>query len=301
MGIGVLFNIPAIQNANLVDRVSSRLQHTLQQLASGSRINSAADDAAGLALANGMNANIAALGQSVTNTDSSISRLQVADGALSQVTSMLNRAVNLATESANGTMNLNQRSAADNEYQTILAEITNIGQTTTYNQQQIFGGSTSDSFTGDSSILGSMIDQIDIKQLSSGSVGDTGGTLALVAATGTTPATITYAPGSGIDLSTSSLRTASGATSALSLINQSISTVSIQDGYVGSQINTLNSVKNVLQTQQTNTLSALNSIEAVDYAQATSDLSREQVLMQTSVAALAQATRMNHDIVKLIQ
>ncbi len=140
MALGVLNNLSAVYAENNLNNTNTSLQTVLQQLSSGSRINSGADDAAGLSLVNGMAANSAALTQSETNATEGVGLLQVADGALSQVTSLLNRAVTLATEASNGTLNSSQDAAANQEYQSILDEINNIGSTTTYNQQQVFNG-----------------------------------------------------------------------------------------------------------------------------------------------------------------
>jgi len=146
-------------------------------LSSGSRINSGADDAAGLSLVNGLQANSMALTQSETNATEGVGLLDVADGALSQVTSLLDRAVTLATEASNGTLNSNQDAAANQEYSSILAEINNIGSTTTYNQEQVFTGQSTAIYTGDSSTSGSSIDELNISTLSDTSVGDTDGTM----------------------------------------------------------------------------------------------------------------------------
>lgn len=177
MALGVLNNLSAMYAENYLNNTNASLQTVLQQLSSGSRINSGADDAAGLSLVNGLQANQTALTQSATNATEGVGLLQVADGALSQVTNLLNRAVTLATEASNGTLNSTQENAANQEYQSILAEITNIGSTTTYNQQQVFSGTTVDIFTGDSSNSGSSVDQISIRTLSSGSVGDSNGAM----------------------------------------------------------------------------------------------------------------------------
>src|ERR1700758_5512571 len=142
MALGVLNNLSAIYAENNLNNTNNSLQTVLQQLSSGSRINSGADDAAGLSLVNGLQANSTALTQSATNASQGVGLLQVADGALSQVTNLLNSAVQLATQAANGTMNSSQDAAANQEYQSILAEINNIGSTTTYNSQQVFTGST---------------------------------------------------------------------------------------------------------------------------------------------------------------
>lgn len=146
MSLSILNNIPSLAAQNQLDITNANLQKTLIQLSSGQRINSGADDAAGLAIADGLNANIAALTQSAQNATDGTSKLQVADGALSQVTSLLNRAMTLATESANGTMNGDngsQRTALDNEFQSIKAEIDSIGQNTTFNGTTVFASSTS--------------------------------------------------------------------------------------------------------------------------------------------------------------
>src|SRR6266404_8247766 len=105
MALSILNNIPSLVAQNNLSITNANLQKTLFQLSSGSRINSGADDAAGLALADGLHANVAALTQSTQNATSGVGLLQTADGALSQVTNLLNRAVTLATEAANGTLN----------------------------------------------------------------------------------------------------------------------------------------------------------------------------------------------------
>src|SRR5579871_4416562 len=117
MSLGVLNNIAAIYAQNNLNQTQNSLQNTLTQLSSGSRINSGADDAAGLALANGLQANVAALTQSSQNASDGVGMLQTADGALSQVTNLLNRAMTLATEASNGTLNTAQSGSADAEYQ----------------------------------------------------------------------------------------------------------------------------------------------------------------------------------------
>src|ERR1039458_7228463 len=177
MALGVLNNLSAIYAENNLNNTNASLQTVLQQLSSGSRINSGADDAAGLSLVNGLQANSKALAQSATNATEGVGLLQVADGALAQVTNLLNRAVTLATEASNGTLNASQESAANQEYQSILSEINNIGSTTTYNGQAVFG-SNKDIYTGDSSTQGASINSLNIHALSSSNVGDSGGVMA---------------------------------------------------------------------------------------------------------------------------
>jgi flagellin len=177
MALGVLNNLSAIYAENNLNNTNNSLQTVLQQLSSGSKINSGADDAAGLSLINGLMANQTALTQSETNATEGVGLLDVADGALSQVTNLLDRAVTLATEASNGTLNSTQDAAANQEYQSILAEINNIGSTTTYNQEQVFAGNTIAIYTGDSSSTGSAIDDLYIRPLSSSNVGDSSGAI----------------------------------------------------------------------------------------------------------------------------
>ena len=178
MSLGVLNNLSAVYAENYLNNTQSSLNTVLQQLSSGSKINSGADDAAGLSLVNGLQANQMALTQSKTNASEGVGLLQVADGALSQVTSLLNRAVTLATEASNGTLNSSQDAAANQEYQSILSEINNIGSTTTYNQEKVFGAGQVGVYTGDSSNAGASLNTLNISGLSASNVGDTGGAMA---------------------------------------------------------------------------------------------------------------------------
>jgi flagellin len=427
MSLGVLNNLSAVYAENNLNSTDSSLSKTLQQLSSGSRINSGADDAAGLSLVNGLEANQTALTQSVTNATEGAGLLQVADGALSQVTSLLNRAVTLATEVSNGTLNSSQDAAANQEYQSILSEINNIGNTTTYNQNQVFNGAAAGVaiYTGDSSTQSASVDDLYFAKLSSADVGDAGGTVqqssagqfvdlsldtagALTTAAtlgdattgsldftikngdGTTStittnagikvsaliqqinedgipgvtASFTTAGAAGIlpataasgdtgilltnsnpnvtialdatpladtpttattaidaskvatntieyvanangdttaNLAATNLTTQGNAESALTSLNGAIADVAAQDGYIGAQINTLNAVSSVMSTQQENIQAAQNAVQATDYAAASSNMSKYEILSQTGIAALAQANSSQQEVLKLLQ
>ena len=150
MALSILNNIPSLAAQNQLAITGSNLQRTLFRLYSGSRINSGADDAAGLAIADGLHANITALTQSSRNANDGVGKLQVADGALAQVTNLLNRAVTLATESATGTVSDTQRGALDAEFTAIKAEIDRIGSKTNFNGTAVFSGAASDIYLSDS-------------------------------------------------------------------------------------------------------------------------------------------------------
>lgn len=142
MSITVLNNISSLIAENAVSTTQSNLQNTLQQLSTGMRINSGADDPAGLSIADGLGANISALTQSSQNATNGIGLLQTADGALSQVTDILNQAVTIATEASNGGLTTSQATALNTQFQSILSEIDQIGSTTNFNGTSIFGSSS---------------------------------------------------------------------------------------------------------------------------------------------------------------
>ena len=190
MSLGVLNNVAAIYAQNNLNQTQSSLQSTLTQLSSGSRINSGADDAAGLAVADGLHANVAALTQSSQNASDGIGLLQTADGALSQVTNLLNRAVTLATEAANGTLNSNQVSSANQEYQNILSEIGNIGSKTNFNGNAVFSNTAKTVFVSDGTASGANVYSETVGSLSASGVGIAAPgatTTSLLAATPTAP------------------------------------------------------------------------------------------------------------------
>jgi len=150
MALSVLNNIASLAAQNQLTITNANLQKALFQLSSGSRINTGADDAAGLAIADGLHANITALTQSARNANDGVGELQVADGSLAAVTTLLNRAVTIATEAATGTVSDPQRVALNDEFTAIKAEIDRVGSKTNYNGGQVFTANTLNVFLSDS-------------------------------------------------------------------------------------------------------------------------------------------------------
>lgn len=282
MSLGVLNNISAIYAQTNLNQTHASLQNTLTQLSSGSRINSGADDAAGLALADGLRANVAALTQSAQNASAGVGMLQTADGALAQVTNLLNRAITLATEAANGTLNSSQVSSADQEYQNILTEIANIGSTTNYNGQNVFSATPVKVFVSDGTASGASTFSETIGVLTKASVGTT-------------------SAGAGTDLTTNATLSAATATSILTSLTSAVQDVAYQRGTIGANINQLNAASNVASSQSVNLASAENNIRATNFGQATSDMAKYKVLSQTGIAALSQANAVQQDVLKLLQ
>lgn len=252
MALTILNNLSAMSAENSLSATQANLQNTLTQLSTGLRINSGSDDAAGLSIANGMQANIAALTQSSQNATNGIGMLQTADGALSQVTTLLNRAVTLATEAANGGLSTgtnSQSAALDTEFQSILSEINQIGQTTDFNGQNVFASTTPNSFTSTQASLATTT------ALTAGSktvINDssTGGTFVFTAQAGNTIATLQSAIAAAVTAGTLS----SGTTAAITGGQLNIATTT-----AGASLNvTTNDA--VLGPMQNTTAGANNSI-----------------------------------------
>jgi len=183
------------------------MNRTLFRLSSGLRITTGADDAAGLSIADGLRGQVRALNQATRNANDGISYLQVADGALNEVSNLLTRAVTLAEESANGTLSATQRDSVELEFQQIYAEINRIGTNTKFNGASVFSGTATDIFVGDTSNTSTI--SFTVRSLAASSIADGAGANAA-------------------DVSSLSLSTASGASSALSTLSTAISNVASQ-------------------------------------------------------------------------
>jgi flagellin len=282
MALSVLNNISSIVAENQLDITQGNLQNTLTQLSSGSRINSGADDAAGLAIANGLQANITGLTQSVANANDGVGALQVADGALGQVTTLLNRAVTLATEASTGTVSSAQRGALDAEYQQILQQVDSIGSNTTFNGTTIFASTattTTSIFLSDSSTAGTTTIGVNISGLSTTALALHG-----TALTGT--------PGS---------TGASDPEATLAVINTAIATVASDRGTIGAGVNRLQSASNVENNEIQNLTSAEDQITAADIPTVVANLSKYSILERTGISALAQANTAQQQVLNLLQ
>lgn len=206
MSLSILNNISSLTAENALSNTQANLQHTLGQLSTGLKINSGADDAAGLSIANGMQANIAALTQSQQNANNGIGLLQTADGALSQVTNLLNRATTLATEASNGGITGSQATALNTEYQSILSEINQIGNTTNFNGQNVFSSNAPNDFLSTQAGLSAAttLTAGDTFKITDSS---TGGTMVFKAAAGNTLANLATAVSNAVTAGTLSAGT----------------------------------------------------------------------------------------------
>ena len=282
MAFNILYNVPSLAAQNQMNMTSASLQQTLFRLSSGSRINSGADDAAGLAIADGLQANITALSQSARNASDGLGALQVADGSLAQVTTLLNRAVTLATEAANGTVSNQQRTALDAEFSAIKSEIDRIGSNTTYNGGQVFSGTSSAVYLTDATSAGSNSIDITVGKLAANSIGFSAGLTA-------------------VDLSGDDLTSDTNAQAALTDIDAAIANIASDRGSLGAIQNRLQSAGNVIANQVQNLTQAESAIRSADISQEVANMSKFNILQQTGVAALQQSNQMQQAVLQLLR
>jgi flagellin len=270
--ISVLNSVSQLGAENALSSTNASLQNTLLQLSTGLKINSGSDNATGLSIAAGLGANISALTQSSQNASTGVGLLQTADGALSQVTTLLNRAVTLATEAANGGLTTAQSTAADTEYQSILSEVTQIGSTTNFNGTAVFSATPQTVFTSD---------------------GTAGGTTTTSTTTGALSATTLGLTGTLTDVAS--------ATASLTAITAAINTVSGTRGSIGASVNQLTADSSVENTEVTNLTSAQNNIQNADIGTTVAKMTQDNVLEQTGMAALSQSNQAQQAVLKLLQ
>lgn len=299
MSLSILNNISALEAENQLQITSAAAAKSLQQLSSGSRINSGADDAAGLAIADGLNANVAALNQSALNATNAVGALQTSDGALAQITSLLNRSVTLATEASNSGLSVTQSKAIDTEFQALLTQITNISGNTSFNGTKLFG-STVTAFTSDGKnnvSIGTGVALADSASLGLGtaSVAAQAGPPAVAAA----PNTVANLTDTGA--SPTAAQGVTNAKAALALITTAISTISAERGTIGATVEQLQAASAVNTNESQNLTSASSNITSADISQVVANDTKYSILQQTGISALQQSNQQAQSVLKLLQ
>jgi flagellin len=263
----VVNNIGSINAQASLSANSIGLQTTLARLSSGLRINSSADDAAGLAVANKFRSDVAILNVGVRNANDGNSKLQIADGALNNISNLLDRAATLATQSASGGFS-GDRSVLDSEFQNVLAEIdreSNVANISSATNYSVF-------------------------------ISNDGTNGAVGVSFGAVSASIL-----GVTASTTNITSASGAASALTAISSAITTLGGVQGNVGSAENRLQFAISLAQAEITNKTAAESGIRDANIAQESSNLTRFTILNQSGLAALSQANQTASSVLSLLR
>lgn len=272
MGLRVNSNTASINAQRNLANTTTGLQKSLQRLSSGLRISRAADDAAGLAISENFRSDIRSLGQAQRNANDGISLLQIAEGALNEVSGLLIRQRELAIQSANGTLGAAERTTIDNEFQDLTAEISRIAAVTEFNGTAILNSTAQVDFQV--GINATANDQITVS-----------GVTATAGAIGVSGAAVT---------------SQSGATTALGLIDSAISQVASLRAGFGTVQNRLESTIRSIAVAIENTTAAESRIRDVDFANETAELTRNQVLQQAGISVLAQANVSSQSALSLL-
>lgn len=269
-------NIKAVTAQNALAANQRDLSSTMQQLATGRRINSAADDAAGLAISNKMTSQIRSLDMAVKNANDGISLLQTADAASSELTGMLNRMRELAIQSANDIYTDEQRNSLNNEVGELQAEMNNIIQNTQWNGMRILDGGAGSSGTVTLQVGAQGADRVtvDMSSLNSGAVSSA----------------------QSIDISTRD-----GANSALATIDSAIAQIDESRGRWGAVVNRLTYAADNAANVSLNSQAARSRINDTDYAKATAELARTLILDQAGAAMLSQANQQPYYVLALLR
>src|SRR5574343_1927308 len=259
-------NITSLNAQRNLATAQSAMNQSIQRLSSGLRVNSSKDDAAGMAIASRMDAQIRGQDVAVRNANDAISFAQTAEGAVSKVSDSLQRMRELAVQAANGTYSSGDLSNLDAEYQQLSAEITRVTGNTKFNGTSVFGASTT------FQIGSGTADTITMSAISSSNITQGG-----------------------------SISTAALATAAMSSIDTALDNANTTRATLGAYQNRFDSVIANLQVSTENMSSAKSRIMDADFAAETAKMTRAQILQQAGTAMLAQANQLPNSVMTLLR
>lgn len=280
--------MPSIINTNLNSLNAQRNSNTsqlalstaMQRLSSGLRVNSAKDDAAGLAIAERMNSQVKGMNVAIRNANDGISLSQTAEGALGKMTDSLQRMRELAVQSANGTNSTADRTALGNEFTALQDEIKRVIDNSTFNEQKLFDAAAETGFTFQVGAGTSADNQITVKSKE------------LKAGVDLFDATVS---------GTVKVDTAANSTTAITAIDKAIAQASTIRSTFGAAQSRLDAVVSNLQVNVENTSAAKSRIMDADFATETANLSRAQILQQAGNAMISQANQLPQQVLSLLR
>ena len=274
-------NVNALFAQNSMKTNARSMSSAMQKLSTGSRINAAGDDAAGLAIGQSMTAQVRGLNMAVRNANDGINMMQTAEGAMVEQTNMLQRMRELAVQSTNCTYSSTQRSYLQTEFEQLGTQITAISTDTTWNGTQLLSGTSKIGVTATS---GSFDFQ----------VGQNSGQTISIAIGDMSLSTLTAS--ASLDIST-----ASGASSAISTLDTALEAINSQRATIGAGINRLTYASDNLTNISSNISASKSTIMDTDYAEASTQLSKTQIIQQAATAMLAQANQQPQSVLSLLK
>ncbi|MEO3714796.1 flagellin [Roseateles flavus] len=296
-------NIASLNAQRNLNMSQGMLSVAMQRLSSGLRVNSAKDDAAGLAIAERMNTQVRGMTVAVRNANDGISLAQTAEGSLGKIGDMLQRMRELAVQGANGTNNVDDRSALNNEFLQLQTEIGRLVRNTTFNGSQILTGAAT-TYTFQVGANATTDDQIQVAVsdmlTTTTAAGKNDGALAAVIDTTATDILNLGAAGTGTTFDVYAGGT-QGALDSLAKIDLALAQVNLARSTFGATQNRFDAVISNLQVAVENQAAARSRIMDADYAQETSSLSRAQILQQAGNAMVAQANQLPQQVLQLLK
>ena len=286
-------NIGASLAQSALMRNQRSLDTAVEQLSTGSKINSAADDAAGLAISTRMTSQIMGLNTAVSNANDAINMVNTAEGALVEMENMLQRMRELALQASNGTTDVNDRSYLNSEYQALYAEIDRIADNTEWNGRTILNNQADGNASGFVEFQVGM----DTGQVISVDFGNFtnisgSGTFASFVSAGATAGTISATTTSQAQVTSSA---------AIGAIDTALDAISNQRATLGGVANRLTHSVDNLTNIRTNAEATRSTITDTDYAASTTELAKAQIIAQAGTAMLAQANQLPQTVLALLQ
>ena len=271
-------NVSAMYSQNAMKTNARAMSTAMEQLSTGTRVNSAKDDAAGLAIGQNMTSQIRGLNMAVRNLNDGINMMQTAEGAMIEQSNMLQRMRELAVQSMNGTYSSTQRGYLNLEFQALSNQINDISVNTMWNDQVLLNADT----TNTSGVFTFQAGQSSGVTISV-TIGDMG------------------TSSSGLDISAKNIGTYDDAALALTAISSALETINAQRASIGAGINRMEYAADNLTNVSSNATQSRSTIMDTDYALATTQLAKTQIIQQAATAMLAQANQQPQQVMQLLK
>ena len=285
MAVRIFNNIPSLNAQRILGINNGRLAQSVERISSGIRINRGSDDAAGLAISEGLRSDIRALRQAVRNANDGVSLINVTEGALNEQSGILIRLRELASQAATGTVGSTERATIQLEFTALRNELDRIAQTTEFNGQKLIEGSLASSVTSTNHIL----IQVGLDSTSHSRI-NLNGEVDLGAMTST-----------GLSIHELSVTSADAALTALEQVNTSIGTLTAGRGKIGAVQNRLIRTISTISIAVENLSAAESAIRDADIAEEVALLTRNQILVQAATAMVGQANLIPQSVLQLLQ
>jgi flagellin len=310
-------NTSSMVARDAIQRNDRAMATAMERLSTGSRINTAKDDAAGLAIAERMKSQVSGLNMAVRNANDAISLLQTVDGAAAEISSMLSRMYELAVQSVSGTYTATDRTALDLEFGALMEEINDIAERTEWNGTTIMDATydgTSDANADSLMVqLGAGASQtmrieikdwrttasVDANQANEEAAGD--GVDSADSAYQTSAGNSSLVHNGGAESDRIKVNTAAAAAVAITNLKNAMDAAAAERAQYGAYISRLQHAADNLQNVSTNTSASVSRIADADYATETTELARTQIISQASTAMLAQANQVKQTVLSLLR